>query len=136
MKEYNCFFDGACEPCNPGGKLGIGIYITDGVNEFKNGISLPSSPENTNNIAEYKALIRILLFMSKKEGCRINIHGDSMLVIKQMNKEWKSKGGSYIPFKKKAEELLQKIRSHNEVYFKWIPRDQNFIADEQSKKNL
>ena len=45
MKNYKCYFDGACEPKNPGGKIGAGIYITDGEKEFSTNTFIPADPK-------------------------------------------------------------------------------------------
>ena len=136
MKIYDCYFDGACEPTNPGGKIGFGIYITDGKKEYIKGFYKEQDPSNTNNVAEYMALIEILKLFKNKRECHINIHGDSLLVIKQMNGEWKSKGGAYAPYFKEAKKLYNELLPNNCISLKWIPRELNSKADEQSRIRL
>lgn len=136
MKTYKCFFDGACEPKNPGGKIGAGIYITDGEKEFTENIFKDAEPANTNNIAEYMAFIRILELMSNKTGDKIEIKGDSMLVINQMNREWQIRDGAYKPYAEKAKLLLASIENKNTVLISWIPREENEKADYQSMKAI
>lgn len=136
MKNYKCYFDGACEPVNPSGKIGAGVYITDGESEHADSIFVPAKKENTNNIAEYLAFIRVLELMKNKSGDNIQIFGDSMLVIKQMNGEWQIKNGAYKEYALKAIPLLNNLRKKNEVFIKWIPREQNEKADFQSMKAI
>ena len=95
MNTFKCYFDGACEPINPGGAIGAGIYIVGSRRTYKDKYFIPCKPENTNNVAEYIALIKVLEFMANKSGCRIEIFGDSMLVIMQMTGRWKIKHGAY-----------------------------------------
>jgi ribonuclease HI len=136
MKNYKCYFDGACEPANPSGKIGAGVYITDGESEYTDSIFVPAKKENTNNIAEYLAFIRVLELMKNKSGDNIQIFGDSMLVVKQMNGEWQIKSGAYREYALKAIPLLNNLRKKNEVFIKWIPREQNEKADFQSMKAI
>jgi len=136
MKTYKCYFDGACEPKNPGGKMGMGIYITDGTKEFASNTFVAAKPENTNNIAEYSAFIMILGLMKNKIGDKIEIFGDSMLVVNQMNGEWRLKKGAYMEYALKASPLLSELKRNNEVVIRWIPREQNEKADFQSMKAI
>jgi ribonuclease HI len=136
MKNYKCFFDGATEPTNPGGKMGMGIYITDGKEEFASNTFVCAKPENTNNIAEYSAFIMILELMKNKTGCNIEIFGDSMLVVNQMNGSWQIKQGAYREYALKAKPLLSELKRNNQVSITWIPREQNEKADYQSMKAI
>lgn len=134
--DYICYFDGACEPCNPGGALGYGYIIFDDSGKELKSESFyePAKKENTNNIAEYNALIKALEFLKENHNKPvIYIRGDSMLVVKQMSGEWKMKNGAYIPYAKKCKELLSEFSNLN---IGWISRDNNTIADNLSKKEL
>ena len=130
------YFDGACEPRNPGGNMGFGAYI------LKNGTKVCEwsdfalqDAKNTNNVAEYKACLWALktIIEKKLQHERVIIHGDSKLVVNQMNGHWKIKGGHYTPY---AVECLQLIQQFKSIRFKWIPREQNAYADELSKREL
>jgi ribonuclease HI len=136
MKTYKCYFDGACEPINPGGKMGMGIYVTDGEKEHSNCSFVAASPGNTNNIAEYSAFMMILNLFKNKSDCKIEIFGDSMLVVKQMSGEWKMKSGAYMKYALIASVALTELKSKNEVIITWIPREQNEKADFQSMKAI
>jgi ribonuclease HI len=136
MKNYKCYFDGACEPKNPGGKIGAGIYITDGEKDFSNNMFISAKPENTNNIAEYSAFLMILELMKNKTDCKIEIFGDSMLVVNQMNGEWQIKYGAYREYAMKAKPLLEDLKKKNTVSILWIPREQNEKADFESMKAI
>jgi ribonuclease HI len=136
MKNYKCYFDGACEPKNPGGKIGAGVYITDGINEHFDNMFINARPENTNNIAEYSAFLLILDKLKTKIDCDIQIFGDSMLVVNQMNDEWQIKHGAYREYALKAKPLLSELKKKNKVTISWIPREQNEKADFQSMKAI
>jgi ribonuclease HI len=136
MKNYKCYFDGATEPINPGGKMGMGVYITNGSECFESNNFIDAKPTNTNNMAEYSAFIMILELMKRKVDCKIEIFGDSMLVIKQMNGEWRIKHGAYRDYALKAKLLLDELKKKNNVIIAWIPREQNEKADYQSMKAI
>ena len=136
MKIYECYFDGACEPQNPGGEIGAGIYVTDGEKEYATYNHLPAKEENTNNMAEYLAFIMILDLMSNKEKCEIKIYGDSMLVVNQMDGKWQIKNGAYTSFAVQAKNKLEKLKLNNVVSIEWIPREKNVKADYQSMKAI
>lgn len=136
MKIYKCYFDGACEPRNPGGKIGAGIYITDNEKDFTDSIFREASPKNTNNIAEYLAFIRVLELMKNKIDDIIEIFGDSQLVIRQMNAEWQIKNGAYKEYALKAISMLDDLKKKNKVTLTWIPREENEKADYQSMKAI
>jgi ribonuclease HI len=135
-KKYECYFDGACEPYNPGGSLGGGIYIKAGDKEFFDSFYLPSDPENTNNIAEYMAFIRVVELLKDADDCKIDIYGDSNLVVCQMNRRWKIKDGAYKPYALRALMKISQLRQRNTINLKWIPRELNEIADTLSKDGI
>jgi ribonuclease HI len=53
------YFDGLCQPCNPGGTACYTFIVKDGENTIhsKFGVTVHNS---TNNVAEYTAIIRAL----------------------------------------------------------------------------
>jgi len=122
--------DGACYP-NPG-NMAIGIVI------YKDGELLKKISEaigyGTNNIAEYKALIRGLEEAKKINPERIDAYCDSQLVVKQLNKKYKVKNKGIIPLFNRVEEIIRTIPG--KVYFIWSSRDNNFMADDLAKRAL
>jgi len=129
---YNCYFDGACEPVNPGGAIGAGICINDTTDSFY----LKPDPLNTNNMAEYMAFNRVLELLANKTDSVINIFGDSMLVVMQMNGKWGIKKGSYLNEALKSSKLFNELERNNKITLRWIPREQNEKADELSKNAI
>lgn len=133
--DYTCYFDGACQPKNPGGAMGIGALIKNDI-----GLTIDSQtrfvapkPNNTNNVAEYMALIWVLntLIAGELAGKNVLILGDSKLVIEQMNCRWDIKKGDYVPYAKRAQEMFYDLRINRKVKIdvQWIPREQNTEAD-------
>lgn len=129
------YFDGATEPRNPGGAMGYGIVVKqDHQTVYVNSWFVKDNPKNTNNIAEYLAFIEALNYL-KQTGGRARIYGDSMMVVKQMNKDWGIKNGMYTPYAHKAAKLLKEV-SDQVVSINWIPREENYEADAASKEQL
>lgn len=133
------YFDGACEPINPGGTCSYGFIIYRDKELLHQGsqIYTPEIPlETSNNIAEYLGFIATISCLKDKlldhEPC--TIHGDSKLVIQQMSGYWRIKSGLYTPFALHAREILSTL--HTPPFLQWIPREQNTIADELSKAHL
>ncbi len=122
--------DGACYP-NPG-NMAIGIVI------YKDGELFKKISEfigyGTNNIAEYKALIRGLEEVKKINPERIDVYCDSQLVVKQLNKKYKVKNKGIIPLFNRVEEITRNIPG--KIYFIWDRRDNNFVADGLAKRAL
>jgi len=136
MKTYKCYFDGSCEPQNPGGSMGAGVYITCEGKHFSKSEYYPAKESNTNNVAEYLAIIILLKLVRNKVDCIINIYGDSKLVVNQVLGLWKITYGAYVPFAKQAQNLFLELRKSNTVTIQWISRDQNQEADKLSKAHL
>ena len=117
--------DGLAEPRNPGtGTYGYVIY--EGDRKLAEGEGL-AGYDVTNNYAEYTALVEVLRRMKelRVEG-NVVIRSDSQLLVGQMSKGWKVKGGGYLEKLKEVRDLLKEFGS---VKFEWIPREQNEEAD-------
>lgn len=129
MSELSLYFDGASK--NNGQESGCGYYI-----EYKNEYSLKSYKDckylghQTNNYAEYSGLILGLEFILSNEELKnasvIKVHGDSSLVINQMQLKWKVKSDNIKELFVKAQSLTKNLRN---IEFIYIPREQNKIAD-------
>lgn len=134
------YFDGACEPKNPGGNMGIGATIRcNGKEVFTHSQFVKAGPRNSNNVAEYMAFESILDFILKNAWQKrsFTIYGDSKLVINQMFSTWKMNGGFYIPFALRCKEKIKQVReAGNRINGIWIRREQNGYADELSKAEL
>jgi len=74
------WFDGCCQPTNPGpAAIGVRLISPDG-KIYDGGRAIGN---RTNNEAEYLALICLLRGARKLGVQRLHIHGDSQLVIRQ-----------------------------------------------------
>lgn len=120
------FTDGASSG-NPG-PMGIGVVlIKDGfvVEELSEYLG-----EGTNNIAEYKAIIKALETVHGMGEMEVHIKSDSELAIRQLTNVYKVKDPELILLKKHVEHLCAGIK----VSFEHIPREKNSEADKLSKE--
>lgn len=136
------YFDGACEPFNPGGTASFGWLLKKDGKEIKSGHGIVGSGEGmTNNVAEYSGLIYGLEeFLKLNLQEKLFIKGDSNMVINMISGKWgwNKKKNKWQPHEKlphlkellnEALSLLKKI----EYEVEWIPREENKEADALSK---
>jgi len=127
VTEYKLQFDG-CSKGNPG-LSGAGAVI------YKNDIEIWSCTlflgnNYTNNEAEYHGLLLGLhAAINELDIKEIEVEGDSMLVIKQMKKEYKVKSTNLINLHKEATLLSSEFKY---ITFTHIYRNNNKRADELS----
>jgi len=134
------FFDGVCEPVNPGGTAAYGILVkVDGKPIHSDGHLVVKGPEASNNVAEYAGFCAAVDWILNQNLLGVTIiRGDSKLVIMQLQNLWKVNGGRYLPYYYKAKHLLAILRerTENNVSLEWIPRDMNSECDTYSKDVL
>ncbi|AFH42257.1 ribonuclease HI family protein [Fervidicoccus fontis] len=89
----------------------------------------------TNNAAEYIALEKALRWIIERglNDEKVIILGDSQLVIRQLNGEYKIKSENLYPLFLQIKNLLNKFK---DVEISWIPREENQEADFLTKKAL
>ena len=130
------YVDGLCEPVNPGGIATYGFIIkdeTDGRTVARRSGLVGRGPEMSNNVAEYAALVEALqtLVTQGKTGEKIEVRGDSKLVINQMSGNWKFHQGLYGDKYRKAKVLTVQFP---QISFKWVPREENEEADSLTRE--
>lgn len=155
------WFDGGSRG-NPG-ICGYGSVLRAG-NGRKLGVRMGSKRRGTNNDAEYMGMISLLEMIEERLGTttgkgavtidnlvltdeeksrnvsadytvKIEIRGDSNLVIQQVSGEWKTKQESTREYCKRAQEILNRIRENPNVMsvsLEQIDREDNAEADEYS----
>ena len=90
------------------------------------------SERETNNFAEYKALILALQKAKELRFTSLHVSGDSKLVISQLKGEWHC-GDKLRPLYQEAALLLA---GFNTCYLEHIPRAQNHAADRLANKAM
>jgi ribonuclease HI len=140
------YFDGACEPVNPGGTASYGWVIKkNGKIILEEGKIIGSGKGMTNNVAEYTALIGALKTLRDSEikTDMVKIYGDSNLVCNTVTKKWgwNSKKTKWVPHKDVPhlrvllEETLDILKNYK-YEIKWIPASDNHEADYLSRRVL
>ena len=82
--------------------------------------------QGTHNIAEWQALMLGLRIALKHGERHVVVKGDSMLVVKQINREWKTKNEALRSLSAPAEELLARFETWR---VEWIPGEENRRTD-------
>lgn len=129
------FFDGLCEPRNPGGWAIYGFVVfkdDEKIHEEYGLAGKPGTPEATNNIAEYSGILKALEWLEKNghTGSEVEICGDSQLVVKQLSGEFRIKNPGLKPLFARVVQLKQKFPKIN---VKWVPREENKEANRLTK---
>ena len=125
------YFDGLCEPKNPGGVATFGFLVLRGgkrVHEASGLAATPYTDGATNNVAEYTGVLRALEWLLEQglQKEKIVVRGDSELVIKQLKGEYKVKSPLLAPLYKQAREIALQFQG---LRFEHVPREQNREAD-------
>jgi ribonuclease HI len=87
----------------------------------------------TNNVAEYRALIEGLKMAKRFQPARLICHLDSELVVRQLNGQYQVKMETLKPFFQEIQSLAEDF---NDVVFTHIPREDNYRADALVNKVL
>ncbi|MEE9200758.1 MAG: ribonuclease HI family protein [Candidatus Brocadiales bacterium] len=124
------YTDGASRG-NPG-RAGIGVVIYDGEHNVLDEIA-EYIGEATNNVAEYRALIRGLERALEYPPVKVEVFCDSELVVKQMNGQYKVKAPSILPLHREARKLIGRLP---EWRLQYIPREENIQADALANKAI
>lgn len=87
----------------------------------------------TNNVAEYRALIEGLRVAQRYRPNRLICHLDSELVVRQLSGEYRVKMPTLQPF---VDEIRELSMEFSDVVFRHIPRSDNYRADALVNKVL
>jgi ribonuclease HI len=122
--------DGAARG-NPG-PAAIGVLIVDhtGKTVHEHGERIG---QTTNNVAEYRALIRALELVQDLGAKSIKVRSDSELLAKQMNGLYRVKNEQLLPLYMEARQMCQNFASVEIVH---VPRGQNRRADQLANMAL
>jgi ribonuclease HI len=125
-KELDIYIDGACSG-NPG-DASIGIVFSHGEEPVKNISKYIGS--QTNNIAEYTALVVALQEANAMKIKSVRIYSDSELLCRQMNGAYKVKNENL----KNLYDQAQVLRRGFENFSLYqIPREKNKGADKLAR---
>eukprot|EP00918_Siedleckia_nematoides_P034129 GHVU01074245.1.p1 GENE.GHVU01074245.1~~GHVU01074245.1.p1 ORF type:complete len:145 (+),score=2.80 GHVU01074245.1:149-583(+) len=123
VRDVVIHFDGASRG-NPG-EAGYG-YIVSGRNQvLVRGYGYLG--RSTNNVAEYRGLIEALFQAQRIHAQSVDVYGDSELVVKQINGEYRVSSPDLMPLYNQA---MNMFRSFQSFRLSHIRREQNTQADQ------
>ena len=130
-KKVSIYTDGASRG-NPGAcSIGLQVFNTKRDLIYEESSYLEDS--NTNNFAEYKAVIRALKLAVKNQVRDLTLFSDSQLLVYQLKKKYKVKTNSIKKLFIECERLLKKIP---QTKLQHIPREKNKGADALANQAL
>ncbi|AWM41745.1 hypothetical protein GobsT_71580 [Gemmata obscuriglobus] len=126
------FFDGLCEPFNPGGVACFG-WIAQGLDAPLESLAgcgvIGAGARMTNNFAEWvacgKGIGALVALGIRPDG--ITILGDSQLVINQLTGDWECRDERLRECRDRCLEYLTTLGCRWKAV--WVPREQNTHAD-------
>jgi ribonuclease HI len=127
MTTAKLYVDGSAFP-NPG-PGGIGFIIWTKGKQVLEGYQ--HIGESTNNEAEYKALIVGLTICSQEGYDMVKVYSDSLLVVKQINREYSIYNERLKQLCNEALSILSRFECHT---VNWIPNRENREADRLAKR--
>jgi ribonuclease HI len=130
------YFDGLCEPINPGGVATYGFVAYDRRKKVQQGSGLVGAgmlgDNVSNNVAEYTGVIRGMECLLALGLCgKLDVRGDSQLAIRQLLGLYAVRAPRLIPLHNRVLELKKGFKS---VTFEWVPRELNEVADALSRR--
>lgn len=127
--ELTVCFDGASRG-NPG-KAAIGVVV------LRNGVPVKEISETigdaTNNVAEYRALLRGLKEAEALGARRVQILSDSELVVRQLSGRYRVRSPALVALHRDA---LTRLRKFDRVSIRHVPREENRGADALANRAL
>ena len=118
---WKMYFDGASNALGRG--VGAVLISPEGNHcPFTTKLSF----ECTNNMVKYEACVLGLQAVTEKKIKRLNVYGDSALVIYQLNGEWETRDSKLMPYQEFIKRLIEQFE---EITFKHLPREENYLAD-------
>ena len=121
--RFRAFIDGAARG-NPG-PAGAGVYVSAEEN-------LPAEEHfealghQTNNVAEYRALLLALRRAAEREALDVSIASDSLLLVQQMRGRYRVKAPNLQPL---FADALRRARAFRRFSIVHVPREENKKAD-------
>jgi ribonuclease HI len=110
---------------NPG-PAAVGIVIADPEGRVVHAVG-ETIGEATNNVAEYRALLRGIELAREHGASELEIYGDSELVVKQVRGEYRVKDAGLKPLHARARAALAEMAGWS---FDHVRRENNAHADD------
>ena len=130
------YFDGLCQPINPGGISCYAFVVKSGGRTIYTDYGVagePFSEDSTNNVAEYMALVKALQWLLENNlgSSKVEVKSDSKLIVNQLTGDYKVKARRIVSLYKQVLLLKSKFQ---DIQIKWVPREKNREADTLTNK--
>ena len=119
------YTDGAAGPTNPGPAASAWIIMNPASGEVlvKDAVYIG---RQTNNVAEYTAIIKALDDCMSQNRGRVRVHSDSQLCINQINGSWRVKKPHLRPMLAEVHRLRAEFE---DIRFVWVSRGNGWISE-------
>ena len=77
-------------------------------------------------MAEYEAYVLGLQVAIEKKIKRLNVYGDSVLIICQLNGEWEIRDSKLVPYQEFIKKMIDQFEK---ITFKHLSREENYLAN-------
>ena len=77
-------------------------------------------------MAKYKACVLGLQTVIEKKMKSLNVYGDSVLIICQLNGEWEIRDSKLVPYQEFIKKMIDQFEK---ITFKHLSREENYLAD-------
>ena len=121
LERWTMYFDGVVNVCGNGAGA---VIISPNKKQYP--VSTKLQFGCTNNTAEYEACILGLEAALELNVKKIDVYGDSMLIICQVKGEWQTKEEKLIPYQEYLSRLAEEFE---EIEFTHLGRGGNQFAD-------
>ena len=118
---WKMYFDGASNALGCGVRA---VLISPKGNHYPFTVKLSFYCKN--NVTKYKACVLGLQAVIEKKIKRLNVYGDSALVICQLNEKWETRDSKLVPYQEFIKKLIKQFEN---ITFKPLPREKNYLAD-------
>ena len=130
MSRFTINFDGGARP-NPG-PAAIGVVLRDADGKVVEAVG-EKIGEATNNIAEYRALLRGIELAVEHGATDLEVIGDSQLVVRQIEGAYKVKKPQLKPLHEQALSALAELDNWE---IRHVMREENAAADDLAGQAL
>ena len=119
------YTDGAAGPTNPGPAASAWIIMNPASGEVlvKDAVYIG---RQTNNVAEYTAIIKALDDCMSQNRGKVRVHSDSQLCINQINGSWRVKKPHLRPMLAQVHRLRAEFE---DIRFVWVSRGNGWISE-------
>lgn len=130
--ELTLYFDGSCDNTVQDRVATFGWLLKRGTERLAYGRGLLFSGLGaTSNVAEWGALERGLEAALEMRPARLEIRGDSKMVIEQLTGRWRTRALHLRPYRERCRKLLRQMGCFGSA--RWIPREENVEANALSR---